>query len=1118
MDVTYNSILDDDEEREEEDTYDGYERSVATKDSAVDSLLETGDDTQFSSLICEKDNFAPSTSNFKNKSRVRRVVKKKSVSKSCLSVEVLPDSFRSAFSFEYFNRMQSEAFPSLYESDENCVVSSPTGSGKTVLFELAIMRLIRNLNHATANVKILYIAPTKSLCCEKFKSWSPALLNLTVGMLTSDTTSLETEKVKKCNIIITTPEKWDLLTRKWKDYSRMFELIKLVLVDEVHFLRERRGATLEVILTRMNMFCENLRIIAVSATIPNVEDVAEWLKSRSSGNPAKVLAFDDTYRQVSLEKWVYGLSFNNKNEFQHDSLYNSKLPDILHRHSKQRSVLIFCPTRASAISTAKYVAQNCPSVLQCETLGGPRQLNDQSLTDCFLHGVAFHHAGLSMRDRQSVEQGFLNGTIKVLCSTSTLAVGVNLPAYLVIIKGTRMWNASALQEYTQLDILQMIGRAGRPPFEKDGCAVILTDSLMQTSYENLIHGADRLESCLHLELIEHLAAEISLSTVFSNESAVTWLQNTFFYVRFKKNPSAYSEVNKLVKDRLEQDSQIAQFSSDLLNVLMDSGMIEQRDGSLVSTPFGHAMTRHYVLFETMKLFLKTKSGRSVENILQELSNATELADIRLRQKEKRLYREINASPHLRYPYPSQGKKGQTIDAPNQKVSLILQYELGGLEFPSYNGASTLHQSMAQDKMLVFRHCIRLLQCIVDISVEKKDGISLKNTLSLLRSMNGNCWEDSAMVLRQLKDIGLASVCKLDQRGIHSLQQFILLSDQQMESYLGLKMGAASKLRRDVELLPCLNLNCKMEDAKVDDSQIHLTFNVEINATYKSTVWHGQNLSVDLEVSKVTGELLDFRRIPLKHLTSSYSFRVTALVRSKHDTIEFTINCLEVAGLGDKKTITADTLLPSHLRAHLIDGNTNASPCSRIDGWEDQSMDDSPSSDDSIFRYLEDISERTLRKRESVAEDPVTNRKVRSNGNLECYHACKDKSKCRHLCCKEGIPKDCLRNKKSAEIKYHDLPPDLKERDHRVTSSGPENTFSSRAAKGTEDHPINAGDLTDVPPTAKQNHTSFDRVDVLMPQAAPSPINLGSSPQIATNSQEELQEFDLDFLGSDVELR
>ncbi len=76
-------------------------------------------------------------------------------------------------------------------------------------------------------------------------------------------------------------------------------------------------------------------------------------------------------------------------------------------------------------------------------------------------GVAFHHAGLEIADRLAVENGFLEGQINVICCTSTLAVGVNLPCHLVIIKNTMTFQDEGLKEYADLEIVQMLGRAGR---------------------------------------------------------------------------------------------------------------------------------------------------------------------------------------------------------------------------------------------------------------------------------------------------------------------------------------------------------------------------------------------------------------------------------------------------------------------------------------------------------------------------------------------------------------------------------------------------------------------------------------------------------------------------------
>lgn len=81
--------------------------------------------------------------------------------------------------------------------------------------------------------------------------------------------------------------------------------------------------------------------------------------------------------------------------------------------------------------------------------------------DCALAGVAFHHAGLDGSDRRAVEKAYLEGQISVICCTSTLAVGVNLPCHLVILKGTVSWQDNTMQECTDLEITQMLGRAGR---------------------------------------------------------------------------------------------------------------------------------------------------------------------------------------------------------------------------------------------------------------------------------------------------------------------------------------------------------------------------------------------------------------------------------------------------------------------------------------------------------------------------------------------------------------------------------------------------------------------------------------------------------------------------------
>ncbi|CCC70090.1 hypothetical protein NCAS_0E00200 [Naumovozyma castellii] len=927
-----------------------------------------------------------------------------------ISVSTLPKAFQNVFPFSEFNRMQSAAFPFLFEHDENCVISSPTGSGKTVLFELAVLNLIKKCNFDIGNSKVIYMAPTKSLCSEMFKNWKCKFSNLSVGILTSDTSLMETEKVKKSNIIITTPEKWDLLTRKWTDYSRLFELVRLILVDEVHTLRENRGATLEVVITRMNTMCKDIRIIAVSATIPNISDVATWLKSHRNEHyeMAKVLEYDDSYRQVSLKRHVCTYNFTGSNDFQRDAMYNSKLEELIQLYCQNKPVLIFCPTRASTISTAKYLVRNRRRV----PLSGQKQLADRVLFECFQHGIAFHNAGLSMEDRTAVETAFIEGTINILCSTSTLAVGINLPAYLVIIKGTRIWNSTDVDEYTSLDILQMIGRAGRPQFEKEGCAVIMTEPKMKNMYERLIYGTDNLESTLHLNLCEHLTAEISLNTVTDVDSAITWLKNTFFYVRLLKSPANYHEISKRLKGCGSMEDRLYEFCQMLFEELSRNQLISENDKSFSCTPYGNAMARHYILFETIKRYINAKNYLSLQEILTLLSNSNEFSEIKMRHNEKRLFKEINMCPLLRFPFVTEKKQSQILDKTSQKVSLIIQYELGGLEFPSYEGAHKLHQMLVQDKMRVFRHCFRLLKSMIDVFIEKRDGMSLKNTLFLLRSINGNCWENTPMVLRQLKNIGLVSVRKLVRHNVNSLADMAELSENQIEYYLGLKIGSGLKIKSDLSLIPTLKFRSKLEKYEVHGRAIDVYFKVEVSASSRTSVWHGHNLSVDIEASKVSGELIDFRRINLSNLKTPRSFRLNAKIESRLDDIEFSIGCQEIAGVGRTATFSTNDLPKEALEKLTEDSNKNQKRLFMLDSIEDIDLENkgmSSSSDDSLFQYLANRDPPPNRV-EQDKNSHLYSRTIRTNGNFECYHTCKDKNKCRHLCCKEGIPKECLKHK------------------------------------------------------------------------------------------------------------
>jgi replicative superfamily II helicase len=260
-------------------------------------------------------------------------------------------------------------------------------------------------------------------------------------------------------------------------------MVRLLLIDEIHLVKEQsRGATLEVIVSRMKSVAAEMqalaianpvRLVAVSATVPNLNDISAWLQN-SDGSPAQMRIFGEEYRPIQLQKVVLSYpSSSSPNPFAFETSLDYKLLDVITKYSTGKPTLVFCSTRKSTVAAAERLCSLCSVVsgrhpfLRTNQIvqalnSAKSQLSDRKLADYVGQGVAFHHGGTNLSDRRVVESLFLRGILSVICTTTTLAVGVNLPAHLVVIKGTSQWIGGRLQPYSDMDLQQMIGRAGRP--------------------------------------------------------------------------------------------------------------------------------------------------------------------------------------------------------------------------------------------------------------------------------------------------------------------------------------------------------------------------------------------------------------------------------------------------------------------------------------------------------------------------------------------------------------------------------------------------------------------------------------------------------------------------------
>lgn len=537
-----------------------------------------------------------------------------------ISPHELPDRFRQVFPYELFNAAQSKCFNTVYKSNDNVVVSAPTGCGKTAILELAICKLVES--HSTGEFKIVYQAPTRSLCSERMRDWQKKFshLNLPCAELTRDTSQYEMSRVRSASIIVTTPEKWDSITRKWHDHVKLLQMVKLFLIDEVHILKDTRGATLEAVVSRMKSSGANVRFIALSATVPNSEDVAIWLgrDPTSAHLPAHREAFGEDFRPVKLQKHVYGFE-GQMNDFAFEKVLDGKLPGLIQKHTGKKPIMVFCFTRKSCENTASVLAdwwtrqkamQRAWPVSPQRTVVINKEL--QALVEC---GVAFHHAGLESQDRKAIETAFLKGDINVICCTSTLAVGVNLPCHLVVLKGTVGFQDGRLGEYSDLEVMQMLGRAGRPQFDDSAVAIIMTRLDKVQRYKKMVSGQETLESTLHQNLIEHLNSEIGLGTVYNLETARRWLSGTFLSVRMSQNPDYY-KLDGIASSRNADERLILVCERDV-KLLQENQLITEEE-RFNCTEYGHAMSRYMVQFETMKLLLSLPRHAKMEQIVRPL--------------------------------------------------------------------------------------------------------------------------------------------------------------------------------------------------------------------------------------------------------------------------------------------------------------------------------------------------------------------------------------------------------------------------------------------------------------------------------------------------------------------
>ena len=468
----------------------------------------------------------------------------------------------------------------------NLVMASPTASGKTLIAELCAMKHV-----VEGGGKVLYMTPLRALAWEKYETFQAYAgverrdgRKIRVGISTGDLDS-STPWLEPFDIVITTNEKCDSLLRH---RSPWMDGVSLVVADEIHLIGGDRGPTLEVALARLRQLKPGLQVLALSATIRNAEEVAEWLG-------AEWVATD--WRPVELRE---GVDLNDAIIFRDGSI---KKLEPLHQMDALNIALnavlgggqslVFVESRRRSMSLAREAASALAGVLSKRDLGrlqkvsaditvrGEKTSLSDELAASIAQGAAFHHAGLRTEHRRLVEDAFKSGTIKIIAATPTLAAGVNLPARTVVIGSYRRFVPGyGMYPISVMEYKQMSGRAGRPQYDAFGEAVLIASSSNEQDalMENyVLSEPERLYSRLASEpaLRGHALAAVASDYAHSEGGLLDFFGGTFYGYHY---PPA--NIRKILDA--------------ILRYLGLEGMIEFKGEYVYATDFGRRVSELYI--------------------------------------------------------------------------------------------------------------------------------------------------------------------------------------------------------------------------------------------------------------------------------------------------------------------------------------------------------------------------------------------------------------------------------------------------------------------------------------------------------------------------------------------
>ena len=485
---------------------------------------------------------------------------------------------------EEFNPAQKAVIESGYlENKKNTVIAIPTASGKTVLGVLAMLKTILE------GGKAVYAAPLISIQNEKVKEFKKfEEFDIKVG-----------RHPRSSDLSVMVFESFDAITQfSWN----VLRDVDTLIIDEFHMIGEySRGPTLECAIARAKKINPNMRIIALSATLENMNEIEGWLD-------ANVIEHD--YRPVPLNKEVLDAEmFNTKNK-------NDIITKIVEKAMTENSqVLSFVSTRRFTESLATYISNKLKKKINTEDkkrfeevskkiLNVPEKKGSKPTSTCIKlaeaceNGAAFHHAGLFNEQKEIIEEEFRAGNILMISATPSLMYGVNLPSKYVAIRDYTRWTSMGPQNIPVFDYLQMSGRAGRPQYDDVGYSYLIAKTMEESLNleETYINGQVEPTNSKLIEnkdsMLKQIIIQVASTLSKTPDELNDFFQTTFYGYQMKNNPS----IGFFAADALNYEIQSS------IEFLLQNGILMATPEGLKTTEFGNLIAKsNYAVKTAVKI-------------------------------------------------------------------------------------------------------------------------------------------------------------------------------------------------------------------------------------------------------------------------------------------------------------------------------------------------------------------------------------------------------------------------------------------------------------------------------------------------------------------------------------